>query len=320
MPSPVTSPTGHLAVPVSTKYPRVPVLRSSASASSITILIDHKETDEIHPTRNPQASRDESLTHIAPPNSAYVSGETSPALGSLNQVESGAATTTILAGPSEKAFVVHTDLLISRSPYFKQIHTQQFFDSAGLSPSCANLCTSFTSHDTICYRDIDEFACALLVRWLYGASLAGPSDHHSMLQHLCLYVLASRFGIENLQNLVMDQVRWYYRTANVTAPSCWLEYIYSATPGPNKMRQFLVATAAYRVMSEGVLSGGLKSTLAKGGEIAIDFIQAQITNMRDGTRDVRRGNDCFWHVHRESRFCTNQISEVWHQEQSRNRG
>lgn len=71
-----------------------------------------------------------------------------------------------------------------------------------------------------------------------------------MQHYLCLYVLAERFRIERLKNEVLDLVKAYYRTANMTAPAARLEYIYHATEGPNLMRRFLVTTAAYRLICE----------------------------------------------------------------------
>jgi hypothetical protein len=221
--------------------------------------------------------------------------------------------TTLLAGQSGKSFIVHTDLLTTRSPYFREILSTS--SSSGprshSTSSSTNMTTSITHHDTISYPDLDEFAFALFVRWLYGGQLTGPSDFHSMQHYISLYVLATKFQIEKLSNEVMDAVRSYYRSANMTAPPYRLKYIYDNTPAPNKMRQFLVTTAAYRGLCEGGLSDEMRDVLAKGGDLAVDFIQAQVKLHAEGLGDVRKGSDCTWHEHVETRACKKQVSEAW---------
>jgi hypothetical protein len=166
------------------------------------------------------------------------------------------------------------------------------------------VCASLTAQDTICYPDMDEFSCALFVRWLYGAALPGPSGFHSMQHYLALYVLALNFRIEKLQNQIMDRIRAYYRSANMTAPPFRLEYLYSATDGPNKMKAFLVATAAYRVGCEGHLSEVMKDVVGKGGELAVNFVDALLKLLKeDGEGDVRVGSDCLWHEHSNTMVC-----------------
>jgi hypothetical protein len=151
---------------------------------------------------------------------------------------------------------------------------------------------------------MNEFACALFVRWLYGAALPGPSGFHSMQHYLALYVLALQFRIEKLQNQILDRIRAYYRSANMTAPPFRLEYIYSATEGPNKMKEFLVATAAYRVGCEGGLSDIMKGVVVKGGDLAVNFVDALLKLLKeDAEGDVRIGPDCIWHEHISTMVC-----------------
>ncbi|TKA73964.1 hypothetical protein B0A49_02900 [Cryomyces minteri] len=206
------------------------------------------------------------------------------------------ARTAIHAGLTKKKFDVHTALLASRSPYFKTLFS-----------------ASTTSINApIYFEDLDEFAFALFLRWLYGGKLMGPSDFHGMQHYLCLYVLAQRFEVEALQNLVMDLVRSYYRASNMTAPAYRLEYIYTSTRSACPMRTFLATTAAYRVLCEPAstktaaagMSDSVKGVLAKGGELAVDFAAALARLHGNGLVDVRRGADCEWHVHvREGGKC-----------------
>lgn len=161
------------------------------------------------------------------------------------------------------------------------------------------------------FPDLDEFACALFVRWLYGATLHGPSDYSSLQHYLALYVLALRFRVERLCNEVMNLVRGYYRQANMTAPAHRLEYLYERTNRSNMMRKFLVGTAAYRALCEGGPSDSIKECIAKGGELATDFATALIDCHRSGMADCRRGADDAWHEHLESKRCKKVSEEPW---------
>lgn len=217
---------------------------------------------------------------------------------------SSTSMTTILAGDSLKPFKILTDLLTSKSPYFREM--------LGGSPtrrdSITNLPTltdesSQDSDATLSFPELNEFAFSLFNRWLYGAQLPGPTDFHSMQHYLGLYILALRFQIEKLENEVMDLVRGYSRGTQMTAPPYRLEYVYKNTKGANKMRSFLVVTAAYRAVTEGVLSDVMKETVGKGGELATDYVEALVKLKSDGVGDVRQGNDCTWHSHVDTRTC-----------------
>jgi len=217
---------------------------------------------------------------------------------SANEIP-GASVTQVRAGQTNKSFNVHTELLTSRSLYFAEL----FQRTAPEEPSPLELT----------FPDVDEFAFALFVRWLYGAFLAGPSNFNGMQHYLCLYVLASRFNIERLKNEVMDVVRAYYRTANMTAPAYRLDYIYDNTDGPCQMRRFLVTTAAYRVLCERdpKMSESMKGVVAKGGDRAVDFAEALVRLHSDGLVDVRRSVDCTFHEHRESKPCKARMLEPY---------
>lgn len=126
-----------------------------------------------------------------------------------------------------------------------------------------------------------------------------------MNHYLCLYVLAQRFEIEELQNKVMDLVRAYYRNENMTAPAFRLDYVYANTQSTCHMRDFLVRTAAYRALAETEkgLSDSVKGAIRGGGDLAIDFVNAMLEEVKTERVDVRRGDNCRWHMHRMTARC-----------------
>ena len=208
----------------------------------------------------------------------------------------GASVTELRAGPTNKEFFIHTDLLTSYSPYFRSLLDSKPTDA---------------KHAAISFPDLDEFGFALFVRWLYGAMLNGPSNYHTMQHYLDLYILALRFKIERLCNEVMDMVRAYYRTSNMTAASNRLEYMYANTDQACAMRRFLVSTAAYRALCEGGLSEGVKNVVSGRGALAIDICAALIDCHTNKLTDPRRGADCVWHAHDDSTKCKKRSAEPW---------
>lgn len=123
-----------------------------------------------------------------------------------------------------------------------------------------------------------------------------------MQHYLGLYVLANRFGIEKLENEVMDLTRAYYRQTDMSSPPYRLEYIYENTSGPNKMKDFLVASAAQHAVQEGGVGAVMRDVLGQGGDLTMDFVDALVKVQADGT-DVRKGKDCEWHIHEQTRKC-----------------
>jgi hypothetical protein len=144
---------------------------------------------------------------------------------------------------------------------------------------------------------------SLFNRWLYGAKLSGPTDFHTMQHYLCLYVLADRFQIEKLENEVMDLTRAYYRSTDMSSPPYRLKYIYENTDGPNKMREFLVATAVQKAIEDGEVGKVMKDVLGQGGELCVDFIHTLVERQGEEGVDVRGGKDCVWHRHEQTRRC-----------------
>ncbi|GAM82668.1 hypothetical protein ANO11243_006500 [Dothideomycetidae sp. 11243] len=141
--------------------------------------------------------------------------------------------------------------------------------------------------DQLTFLTLDEYGFALFVRWLYGGTLHGPKDFAGFTHYLALYCLAIRFGVEDLQD---------------EAPAFRIEYVYTFTPGPNAMRNFLITTAAYRSLCDTppapgqFVSDSMKTLVARGGDVAADFAEALVRLSKNGLVDVRKGSDEDFHV------------------------
>ncbi|KAF1354998.1 hypothetical protein BDV97DRAFT_395393 [Delphinella strobiligena] len=213
-------------------------------------------------------------------------GQKAPSASELQQ-------TTFFAGPSQKPFKAHNHLLLHKVPYFRKLLSSK-------TPP---------TKEQLTFANLDEFGAAIFVRWLYGGKLHGPTDFHSMHHYLGLYVLAFTWDVEDLCNNVMDLVRAYYRHTAMTAPAFRLEYIYTMTSLPNKMRSFLTQTAAYRAICEsppapGVyLSESIQGVVRKSADLAVDLAEALIKLSRNDATDPRKGEDCQWHDHSDGKIC-----------------
>ena len=231
----------------------------------------------------------------------------------LSQHNDTQNTTVLLAGTKLEPFYADTAILKTISPYFTNL--AHFNDESSqhhpdLSSPYSKKADANPLAGPFSFPEFDEFAVALFTKWLHDEKcLHGPHDFHSLNHYLCLYALGRRFGIESLQNQVMDAVRHYYSQEQMTAPPFRLDYIYANTSGPNKMKDFLVATAAYRVLSKGLpesdsvgytfkqtepVSDSLKGVLRGGGDVAPDFVDKLILLARNDMEDPRKGDDCKW--------------------------
>jgi hypothetical protein len=88
------------------------------------------------------------------------------------------------AGVTHKPFTVPNYLLTSKVPFFNKL--------LSATPSA--------TPEQLTFDDVDEFAFALFVRWLYGGRLQGPTNFHSVQHYLCLYVMGQRWEVEALCN------------------------------------------------------------------------------------------------------------------------
>lgn len=151
---------------------------------------------------------------------------------------------------------------------------------------------------------MNEFAFALFVRWIDGQKLSGPNDFYTLNHYIHLYNMGCEFKSEELQNMVMDMVRGYYRREQMTAPAFRLEFMYTSQYPNTQMYFFLVATAAYRALSEGKLSAAMETMFDYNHNwLSHDYIHALIKLHHDGMPDPRKGNDCEWHEHKNSEQC-----------------
>jgi hypothetical protein len=205
-------------------------------------------------------------------------------------------------GRTKKPFAIDTDLLTSQSPYF------------------CRLVATLPSHGCytpISFPNFDEFSFALFVRWLGGEQLTGPTEFHTLQHYIGLYCLSRGFETESLANITMDLIRKYYRQQDMTAPPFRLTFAFKNTYGPCALRNFLVATAAYRMLRQGSLSQVMTDLVEAGGELAASLMGMTLRLHVEGMWDPRTSSECVWHEHKSTPKCGDQEKELVEEEFSR---
>ncbi|OCK79820.1 hypothetical protein K432DRAFT_354170, partial [Lepidopterella palustris CBS 459.81] len=81
-------------------------------------------------------------------------------------------------------------------------------------------------------------------------TLPQPTTFHELTHHISLYILATRHGYLDLCTVVLDQIRQYYTDTGFTASPFRLDYVYTHTNEPCDLRDFLVESAASRILSQ----------------------------------------------------------------------
>jgi hypothetical protein len=159
------------------------------------------------------------------------------------------------------------------------------------------------SYEPISFPAFDEFAFTLFARWLCGEKLEGPYDFHTLQHYIGLYCLSRIFECEALGNETMDLVRRYYRDQDMTSPPFRLVFVFKNTDGPCAMRNFLVATSAYRLLTQGHLSQVVTDLVESGGELAGCLMEMILRLYAEGVWDPRTRSDCVWHEHKNTPIC-----------------
>ena len=236
-----------------------------------------------------------------------------------------------IVGKYPKSFTIMKPSLSQHSPWFAALYGRRdsAIDADSKSAKAATDATKdveFSETNALVFPDMDVFAFPLLVKWLPTGQLDMPegiSDgFHAATHVLNLYLIATKFMIEPLCNQVMDVMRRWFRENDTTASPFRVQTIYDGTTGDNKMRKFLIMTAAYRALcgsknpnnsqwANGV-SDSMKKLLRPGGDLAVDYCEALVFLATHDLEDPRQGEDCFWHDHEDSPVCTPAASpEPW---------
>lgn len=146
---------------------------------------------------------------------------------------------TIYVGPNEKKWVIHEGLLTRLSSFFRAAFRSEFQEA---------------EDGVLRLPEDDPRAFEIFFAYAYSHSLGDIIDKTKSLpspngakfterDYLSLYVLASKYLMEGLQNEVVDALYLRYRNTELSPTPQDVEYLYQHTDEGSKMRQLL----AYRL-------------------------------------------------------------------------
>ncbi|KAJ9133523.1 hypothetical protein NKR23_g10642 [Pleurostoma richardsiae] len=218
---------------------------------------------------------------------------------------------TILVGPDRVRWSVHEGLLRNASSAFRDaLHNASEDGNAGV--------LLLPSTDVRVWR--------VFIRWLYAQPLnsiittaAASAQQQQMLfpapdeanitirDYLGLYALATRYGVEALQNAVMDVVHDHFSRGAAPEPADVL-FAYDSTPEGSHMRRVLSILVAQRMFAgdRGGAPEGWPEALAANGQIGRDVVcRVWKWGVRKGEvlRGRRLRRKCKYHVHVRTERC-----------------
>ena len=137
------------------------------------------------------------------------------------------ATVTLVVGETKAAFQVHEANLFEASPFFKAAFTSDFRER---------------SEQTMTLPEDDEVIFELFVNWLYGQRYdisSPPADRTMFLEPIKLFVLADKYDVRSLKNLVVSQLFFAIKTVAKPPTLDEVSYAYKHTSQKSTLRELL---------------------------------------------------------------------------------
>ena len=147
------------------------------------------------------------------------------------------ATVALVVGETKTAFQVHEADLFEASPFFKAAFTSNFRER---------------SERTMTLPEDDEVIFDLFVNWLYSQRYDIPSPpkdpkekHKKYLEPIKLFVLAEKYDVRSLRNLVVSQLFLAMKTRGKIPSLDTVPYAYKHTSQNSTIRKLLTERLTY---------------------------------------------------------------------------
>ncbi len=138
------------------------------------------------------------------------------------------ATVTLVVGETKTAFQVHEADLFEASPFFKAAFTSDFRES---------------SERTMTLPEDDEAIFELFVNWLYRQRYdipSSPKDPKRYSEPIRLFVLADKYDVRSLKNLIVSQLFLAFKAGAETPELNAISYAYKHTSQNSIIRKLLI--------------------------------------------------------------------------------
>lgn len=210
----------------------------------------------------------------------------------------------IYVGPSRRGFHLHRDIICDRSSYFKAAFLRDFAEA-----------------DTkeLYLEEDNEIAFEIFANWLYGTTPNVPENEEQLPAYLALFVMAQKYVLEYLANLVIDLIRAYYRKTKALVRAQDLAYIYEHA-GSQHLSSLMTEAAALQTNHQriDVYLPGYRELMMRGGTFAADFGYWLLRYADERGRETKSSlhwlfavrTSCCFHTHHDSPKCRGGNGEI----------
>lgn len=199
---------------------------------------------------------------------------------------------TIVIGSAKKSFVVHKELLVFYSDYFRAAFNGSFVEA---------------TEKKITLLDVKQQVFDHFHAWLYTRKLASEDDKPLEWHHLInLWAFGDRFQVPMLQNCVMDELLTKERR-EAGYPLSLTMSAYKKTAKGSPLRKAMIGLWAYETELDND-KGGLTTfehdrffTLEILADLVVELDSARRNKVPHGKAPKR--DKCFYHVHGKDEHC-----------------
>lgn len=174
------------------------------------------------------------------------------------------ATVTLVVGETKTAFHVHEADLFEASPFFEAAFTSDFRES---------------SERIMTLPEDDDSIFGVFVDWLYRQRYDIPptpygsgTDYDRFIQPLKLFVLADKYGVRSLRNLIVSQMFLAFKWDKGSPSLDSMAYVYEHTSQNATIRKFLTNRMALTNNPAWFVEARIQTWLRNHPDISADLI------------------------------------------------
>lgn len=210
-------------------------------------------------------------------------------------------TITVGSGEAAKKYVIHKNVLCSKSEFFQKMFSNGFLES-----------TELVAHLPEDHPETFE----VFLGWIYR-DIIEPSPGKETFQYRRLFFFAEKYNMVTLMDLVMDKMVEFHKQNNNMLSIHLIDLVYKQTHQTSRFRLYAARTLAFKTLNfpPGVAEGNsnikIQEVVSKHSDLLLDFL-----NLIRGTGGVKFPNPshaplCDYHQHGMNENCPyNSISST----------
>ncbi|KAJ9603705.1 hypothetical protein H2200_011891 [Cladophialophora chaetospira] len=206
----------------------------------------------------------------------------------------------IFVGPIKKKHLIHACILTSKAPFFKK---------------CLESGMREQAENAIYLPEDDPEAFGIVANWMYTGSMPSTCKCRVLMS---AYILADKLCMTNIQDAVMEQLRWNLMDEEIILPVD-VDWVWEKTGPGSKLREFMVDALHYSVMqqdeyqtaegkNEHHLAVDLEAVMVMNGALGYQ-LYSKIFNVSAVRNQARKKTtspylrNCKYHCHADEEEC-----------------